>query len=115
MFVALAGFQNRIMKTLGNCEGKVLVFHRVYHIPMPALATRTYENITPEKWRSVQEAAATYGFNLEQHQGQADSYGADVRWNLRPDRKVLTVEVWRSSLLSLDQVVSILGRMIQNA
>lgn len=82
---------------------------------MPALATRTYENITPEKWKAIQSAAELYGFNLEQNQGEAQSYGADVRWNLRADTQVLTVEVWRSLLLSLDQVVSILGRMIDNA
>jgi len=80
---------------------------------MPALATRTYENITPEKWKAIQTAAALYGVNIEEDAGEANIFSAHVRW-FRQEKK-LKIEILQSSFLSVDHVANTLGRMVENA
>ena len=73
---------------------------------------KTYENLPRDQWKRIQDAAARYSIDLTGNTGQAQSYGVTLRWAFFPASQILKISILKSSMLSPDDALGFVERMI---
>lgn len=81
-------------------------------MPTPA-PQRTYENITPEKWKRVKANASRYNLTINADKGEAEAYGAKISWTWTAPKLVVTLV--QAGMLSEYMVLSYVDSIVKPA
>lgn len=76
---------------------------------------RIYNRVTPEKWQAIQQAAATYGLNIQRHVGHDNAFGVSFGWKFSEANERLKIEIKDAGFVGLDHALSFIDGIIIQA
>ena len=79
------------------------------------LASKQYQDVTPQKWVRIQRAAAGYGLYVAGNAGQAEAFGVQVEWTFEPKQNILQIGIVSAGFLQPQEALDFADRIIQAA
>jgi hypothetical protein len=83
-------------------------------------AEKTYQDIGPNQWKAIKEAALRYGIKIETANGKGSTFGVTLKWdwNYRVSASsapTLRIEILDAGVLTQDEALSFVDGFIQTA